>query len=102
VDNPPLNTEVLVPSSGDTLSGQNAVLDATAAGTSPITSIEFVLTGGSLNDQVIGTGALTMWGYIAIWDTTKVANGTYTLQSLATEKGGTTALSPGITVTVQN
>jgi hypothetical protein len=102
VQNPPLNTQVLVPSSGDTLSGQNAVLDATARGTSPITSIQFVLSGGSLTDQVIGTGVLTMWGYIAIWDTTGVANGTYTLQSLATQKDGATVLSPGITVTVQN
>jgi alpha-tubulin suppressor-like RCC1 family protein len=102
VHNPPLNTEVLVPSSGATLNGTNSVLDGTAAGTSPITSIQFVLTGGSLTDQVIGTGVLTLYGYIAVWDTTKVANGTYTLQSLATEKGGTTALSPGISVTVQN
>jgi sugar lactone lactonase YvrE len=102
VQNPPLHTAVLVPSAGATLSGTASVLDATAAGTSPITSIQFELTDGSLSDQVIGTGVLTLWGYISEWDTTKVANGTYTLQSLATEKGGTTALSPGITVTVQN
>ena len=102
VQNPPLHTAVLVPSAGATLSGTASVLDATAAGTSPITSITFELSGGSLSDQVIGTGVLTLWGYISEWDTTKVANGTYTLQSLATEKGGTTALSPGITVKVQN
>jgi hypothetical protein len=102
VDNPPLNTEVLYPSPGATLSGQNSVLDATAAGTSPITSIEFELSGGSLSHAVVATGVLTLYGYIAEWDTTKVANGTYTLQSLATERGGTTALSPGITVLVQN
>jgi hypothetical protein len=102
VDNPPLNTEVLVPSSGATLIGTNAVLDATAAGTSPITSIQFEVTGGSLTDSVVGTGVLTPYGYIAEWDTTGVANGTYTLQSVATETGGTTATSPGITVTVQN
>ena len=102
VDNPPLHTEILVPSSGATLSGTNAVLDATAAGTSPITSVRFEITRGSLSDFVVGTGVLTPYGYIAEWDTTKVTNGTYSLQSVATETGGTTATSPGITVRVQN
>ena len=36
------------------------------------------------------------------WDTVPVSNGTYTLESVATEVGGTTATSPGVTVTVSN
>jgi hypothetical protein len=102
VQNPPLNTELLIPSAGATLSGQKAVLDAVASGTSPITGIQFVLSGGSLTDQVVGTAVPTPYGYIALWDTTGVANGSYTLQSEATETGGTTALSAGIAVVVDN
>jgi hypothetical protein len=102
VNNPPLSTAVLVPASGATMSGQKAVLDASASGPSHITSVQFLLTGGSLSEAVVATGAPSLYGYVATWDTTGTANGTYTLQSKVTETGGTTALSPGITVTVNN
>ncbi len=102
VDNLPLHTQVLVPSNGATLTGKGAVLDASAAGTSDVTGVQFVVTGGSLSDHVVGTAVRTLYGWIALWDTTTVPNGSYTLQSKATETGGTTAMSPGITVTVSN
>jgi hypothetical protein len=102
VNNPPLTTAVLVPSNGATLSGQKAVLDASASGPAHITSVQFVLSGGSISNAVVATGAPTLFGYVAQWDTTGIVNGTYTLQSEVTETGGTTALSPGITVTVNN
>jgi hypothetical protein len=97
-----LSTQVLVPSNGATLSG-TAVLDAAAAGPSPVTGVTFDLSGGSLpKPVVVGTAIPTLYGWIAFWNTTKVANGTYSLQSVATEKGGTTATSPKISVTVSN
>ncbi len=102
VDNRPLHTEVLVPSSGATLNGSGAVLDAFAAGTSAVTGVQFEVTGGSLSGHVVGTAGATIYGWIALWDTNTVPNGSYTLQSVATETGGTTATSPGITVTVNN
>jgi hypothetical protein len=103
VNNPPPTTAVLVPSNVATLSGQKAVLDASASGPGHITGVQFVLSGGSLSGQVaVATGVPTLYGYVGQWDTTTVLNGTYTLQSEVTESGGTTALSPGITVTVQN
>jgi hypothetical protein len=102
VNNPPLNTEVLVPSSGATLNGQKAVLDASASGPGHITSVQFVLSGGSLSNVVVATAGPTLVGYLALWDTTGMANGTYTLQSVATESEGPTVTSAGITVTVAN
>ena len=102
VDNLPLHTQVLVPPSGGTLSGSTAILDASAGGTSDVTGVQFVVTGGDLSDQVVGTATLTVDGWIAAWNTTTVANGAYTLQSVATEVGGTTATSPEIPVTVSN
>jgi hypothetical protein len=51
---------------------------------------------------VVGTATPTFYGWVAEWNTTGVPNGTYTLQSVATETGGTTATSPAITVTVAN
>ena len=100
VANPALHTQVLVPSAGATLSGTAVVLDASAAGDAHISGVQFVVTGGSLSDHVVGTAVLTLYGWIAQWNTTTVTNGTYTLQSVATETGGTTAMSPPISVTV--
>ena len=102
VDNLPLHTQVLVPSNGATQKGSAATLDASAGGTRDVTEVQFILTGGAVSDQVIGTAALTLYGWIAQWNTTTVANGAYTLQSVATETGGTTATSPGITINVSN
>ena len=102
VDNSPLQTTVLVPSNGATLSGSKAVLDASTAGTGAVTSVQFEVTGGTLSDQVVATAVLTIYGWIAQWNTITVPNGPYTLNSVATEVGGTTATSPGVTVTVEN
>ena len=67
-----------------------------------MTEVQFIVTGGGLSDQVIATAALTLYGWIAQWNTSTVANGAYTLQSVATETGGTTTTSPGITINVSN
>ena len=102
VNNLPLQTAVLVPSDGATLSGSAAVLDASATGTSDVTSVQFEVSGGTLSDDVVATAMPTLYGWIAEWNTTAVPSGTYTLQSVATEVGSTTATSPGIAVTVAN
>ena len=102
VDNLPLHTAVVVPASGATLSGSSAVLDATAAGTADVTGVQFEVSGGSLSSDVVGTAGSSPYGWIAEWNTTTVPNGTYTLESVATEVGGATATSAPITITVDN
>ncbi len=54
------------------------------------------------NQTVIATAAVTLYGYIAFWDTTSVANGVYSLQSLATDRSGNITCSDGITIRVSN
>lgn len=102
VDNQPPQTAVLVPAGGATLSGTAAVLDASASGTSRIISVQFELNGGGLSNDVVGTAAPTLYGWIAEWDTTKVPNGMYTLRSVATDAESATATSPAISVKVLN
>jgi Bacterial Ig domain len=94
-----LSTTVLLPSDGATVSA-GQYLDATAS--SGVTSVEYELTGGSLNDAVIATANPTYYGWLAEWDTTSVPNGTYTLQSVASIPDGVTSTSPGVSVTVNN
>ncbi len=104
VNNPPPTTKILIPSSGVTLSGTSAVLDATASSPdgAPI-SVKF--TGsGALNGVFgsLGTATRTIYGYIFVWNTTSVPNGTYTLQSVVTDVAGNYEDSTGVSVTVAN
>ena len=82
------------------------VLDASATPGVTVRGVQFELSGGSRSDQVVGTATLTLYGWIAEWDTTTVRNGTYSLQSVATAtanaRSSLTVTSPGITVTVNN
>jgi hypothetical protein len=97
---PPPNTFVGIPSNNATVSGTSQLLGAGAS--SGVTEVQYEITGGTLNDSVIATATPTIYGWLAKWNTTTVANGTYTLQSVASYGGEVTGTSPGITITVSN
>lgn len=107
VDNLPLHTQMLVPSAGATVGG-NVILDASAEGTAPVTGVTFTATQGS-TVETVGTATPTIYGWIAQWTSGASAgsppspsypNGTWSLRSVATEVGGTTATSPAIEITL--
>jgi len=97
----PPTTSVLLPSNGATVSEEHW-LDAAASSPVGIASVTFEVSGGSISDQHVGNGVPTPYGYIGAWDTRDVPNGTYTLQSVATDTTGTATTSAPITVTVNN
>jgi hypothetical protein len=106
VDNQ-LHTQVLVPSAAATVGG-NVILDASAEGTAPVTGVTFTATQGSAVETV-GKATPTIYGWIAQWDAGASAgsppspsypNGTWSIQSVATEAGGTTATSSPIEITL--
>ena len=90
------STSVLIPRTTPPV-GPRVILDAGAS--AGVTDVQFELTGGSLSDSVIATAVPTYYGWIAEWNSTTVANGSYTLQSVATE-GGSKTTSPSISMTV--
>ena len=96
-------TRVIYPANGAALSGSDA-LDASTLETPlvHVTSVRFEITGGPLHDHLIATARQTLAGWLATWNTATVPNGTYIVQSLASYGKGKTAVSPGITVTVDN
>jgi hypothetical protein len=94
-------TRVLVPANGATLAG-TSYLDALAADGPGVTNVAFEVTGGSLTNHVVTTATLTLYGWLAKWNTTSVSNGTYSLQSVATDAANNTDTSEPITVTVNN
>ena len=91
---------MLIPKSGTTLSGTTATLDASA---SNATSVEFWLFGGSYGESghLIGTAKPTLYGWVTIWNTTTVPNGSYVLLSEAVN-GGSSGVSAGVTIIVSN
>lgn len=96
---PPPTTAISVPSDNATVSGVQT-LDASA---SPgVTQVQYELTGGTLNHSVIGTAVPTYVGWLLVWTSTTVPNGTYTLQTVASYGGEVSGTSPPITITVSN
>ena len=45
-------------------------------------------SGGTFNNTVIGQAGLTYYGWILVWNTVSVPNGTYTIRSVATDRAG--------------
>jgi tRNA (mo5U34)-methyltransferase len=99
----PPTTEVLIPRAGDTLSG-TITLDASAhCDVVEVSRVEFHLTGVGSDDALIASAAPTMYGWISLWDTTSVRNGSYALSSLAFDSAGNNShRSEKVTITVQN
>ena len=96
----PSSTNVVLPSNGATVSGTQVVLDAIAS--SGVTQVQFELTGGTHNGSVVVTATPSLYGWLSEWDSSTVANGTYSLESIATSSGGQTTTSPEISITVNN
>ena len=96
-------TRVVLPADGATLAGA-PYLDALAADAPGVTNVVFELSGGpsSLSDQVIATATPTYYGWLAKWNTTSVPNGTYTLQSVATDADNNSDTSTPVSITVDN
>ena len=97
----PPSTAVLVPSTNATVSS-TFTLDASASSTAGIASVNFEITGGNLNDEIVSGSAQTLYGWIGEWNTKSFPNGTYALQSVATDVNGLSTTSTPITLTLDN
>ena len=96
-----LSTRVVGPANDSKLSG-TVVLGALADGYYPVTKVEFRLSGDGHHGEVIAESHPSGFSWIAGWNTTSVANGRYSLQSMAYDAFGAGRLSKNITITVDN
>lgn len=98
---PDLLTAIELPTDGATLSG-SAVLGASVVYPAAGTTVQFSVSGGSLHDHIVSTGAPALYGWIGHWDTTAVTNGLYEVRSVVVHAGGRPFSSAPVTVLVDN
>jgi len=98
---PDPHTTMVTPKSGASLS-RDASIVATASDNFPITDVEIRLSGPTGTNRLLGTAHSSLYGYVLIWDTKKVPNGAYTLQSVAYDSAGDSSRSEGVPVVVKN
>ena len=98
---PPPTTTVLIPKAGATLSGTTYLDAAVPNADVYTTTVKYLLSGGSYSDQVIGTATPTYYGWLFLWNSTTVPNGSYTLRTEAFTPTGS-AFSPSVSFTVTN
>ena len=96
-----LRTSMVIPSSRTSLVGTKW-LDAVASDLSGVSKVEFRLAGSSQHEALIGIGRPSVDGWLLLWNTGTIANGTYTLQSIAYGPDGKSSQSRGVTITVAN
>ena len=90
-----------MPSTGATESG-SFVLDAVASSSAGIATVTFDDHRWHTEPEAISTATPTLYGWIGEWKTGSFPNGTYTVQSVASDVNGQSATSAAITVTVSN
>jgi hypothetical protein len=62
----------------------------------------FLLSGAGYHGRVIAVATPALWGWSTRWDSASVANGTYSLQSVAYDSTGSSSRGPGVSVTDEN
>jgi hypothetical protein len=95
-------TSIVRPKNGSILKG-TVVMDSQSTDPDGVASVKFLLEDGTTHrEAVIATASLTVVGWIALWNTTGMADGTYMLSSVASGHGGRTASSIPIRIVVSN
>ena len=98
---PHISTRILSPKNNAHLSG-TTLLNAKVKADYRIDKVAFILSDENRHSEVIADGVLTLFGWIAKWNTVSIANGTYSLQSIAYDEFGASGRSTNVTVTIDN
>ena len=94
IDITPPTTSITSPAAGAIVSG-TVTISATTSDNVGVATVEFLADG-----VLLGTDTVAPYSFS--WDTTKVANGSHTLKSRATDTSGNIGESASVSVTVSN
>jgi uncharacterized membrane protein len=92
---------VIFPTDGGVVS-HDTVLDALGGDSTKVKRVVFQATGSSLHNAIIGTATPNLYGWVTVWDSTKVANGDYHIQAILVSSDGTRIFSPPVGIHVEN
>lgn len=98
---PSIQSSVGVPADFAIVSGTQ-VLDAGVFVSTAGTKVQFRITGGSSHRTLVVAARYSRVGWIAYWDTTTVADGSYEMQSVLVYPNRSRAAGAPISVTVEN
>ena len=96
-----LQVRVIRPLRGARVKG-TSLLAASASDRSGVTKVDFYLAGAGAHDTLIGEGKVSAFGWLAFWNTTKYANGTYDIRSEAFGFSGVSSESSAVRITIAN
>jgi hypothetical protein len=98
----PLAATLVSPHNGSTIHGKQFVLDVFASGSYNVTKVMYFLSRPGSPGNAIATGAITSYGWIALWDTSKVSNGVYTIDARVDDTHGRSVTTSSVNVRVKN
>jgi hypothetical protein len=98
---PPPVTTVVSPVAGGTLNGKTLLYAVVRPGLY-VARVDFHLTGKGRPDVSLGSARRTKLGWILAWDTSKVTNGSYQLESVAFGSRGPIGRSATISIEINN
>lgn len=101
VDRLPPTTEVLTPKSGAIARGIQ-ILGAQASQQYGVTRVTFAVTDRSGNRVFVGNASLTYYGWIDLWNSNTVPDGSYVVRSTAYDAIGNHATSAPVSFRVHN
>jgi hypothetical protein len=96
-----LTTKIVIPLSQETVSGPDVTVSASTSGRA--SSALILISGTSArNSAVLKVAIRSHSVWIFTWNSQSLPNGVYALRSVASDAAGYTAVSPVVTVTVDN
>jgi hypothetical protein len=97
----PLRAAVVLPRNGSTVHGRQ-ILDVLGSGSYDVTGVDYFLSGSGLAKTLVATGVMSNLGWYTVWNTSKVRNGSYTIEANVRDSAGRSVMTPTIDVRVAN
>jgi hypothetical protein len=97
----PLRAAVILPRNGSTVDGRQ-ILDVLGSGSYDVTRVDYFLSGSGLAKTLVATGVMSNFGWYTVWNTSRVPNGSYTIEANVRNSEGRSVMTPTIDVRVAN
>jgi hypothetical protein len=97
----PLRATVIIPRNGSTVHGKQ-LLDVLGSGSYDITRVDYNVSGPGRTSASLERGASTKYGWLAIWNTSSVPNGSYTIEATVDDSASRSVKTSPVEVHVEN